>query len=230
MSRPALRVPASPACRDWPVSPGRLAAFRLTLAVPRSCPAGFADANGLSDGKNGPARRPSRARAAKCSRAPRPAEAPPGKPGAPAVPKPGPVAHGPRRPGGYPQARRPPAAAGAGRAPPVTAAVPPHEPQRPRTGSIPGLHTPRRCPGRINPPEPARVKAGWRTRGGYVENASPAPRGRFLRATLVITAVIVGVGAAASMRPAWRGHRSQADAARTRPPSPPKLVRAAQPE
>ena len=35
---------------------------------------------------------------------PRPAEAPTGdKPGAPAVPKPGPVAHGPRRPGGYPK-------------------------------------------------------------------------------------------------------------------------------
>ena len=38
-----------------------------------------------------------------------------------------------------------------------------------------------------------------------------------------------GLGAAALMRPARRGHRSQADAARTRPPSPPKLVRAAQP-
>jgi hypothetical protein len=45
---------------------------------------------------------------------------------------------------------------------------------RPRTCSVPGLHTPRRCPGRINLPEPARVKPGWRTRGGHVENVPPA--------------------------------------------------------
>jgi hypothetical protein len=49
------------------------------------------------------------------------------RPSAPAVLEPRPVAHDPRRPGGYSQARLPAAAAGAGRAPPVTAAAPPHE-------------------------------------------------------------------------------------------------------
>jgi len=91
---------------------------------------------------------------------------------------------------------------------------------RSRTCSVPGLHTPRRCPGRINLPEPARVKLSWRTRGDHVENApasaSGASRGcpcrhrsyRGLRCRRPGTS-----------RPAER--RAQADAARTRPPSPP---------
>jgi hypothetical protein len=66
------------------------------------------------------------------------------------------------------------------RAPPVTAAVPPHERfLRSRTCYVPGLHTPRRCPGRINLPEPARVKPSWRTRGDHVENAPASAPGRF---------------------------------------------------
>ena len=53
----------------------------------------------------------------------------------------------------------------------------PHEPSQvqdlldPRSSHSPPL------PRRINPPEPAGVKAGWRTRGGHVENAPPALRG-----------------------------------------------------
>jgi len=62
-----------------------------------------------------------------------------------------------------------------------------------------------------------------------VENAPASAPARLPRVGPVVTAVIVGVGAAALMRPARRAHRSRADAARTRPPSPPKLVRAAQP-
>jgi hypothetical protein len=113
------------------------------------------------------------------ARASRPAEASRDRPGAPAPPDPRPVAHGPRRPSATASA----SAASCGRSRPHTAGdsggAPPRAFWRPRTGSIAGLHTPRRCPGRINPPEPARVKASWRTHGGHVENARPALRRAF---------------------------------------------------
>ena len=95
--------------------PGRLAPSRPAPPVPHgSCP---------PRRKNGHARRPSRSRAAD-------ALAPPGRQRfgqvrRPAVLRPRPVAHDPRRPGGCPQARLPAAAAAADRAPPVTAAAPP---------------------------------------------------------------------------------------------------------
>jgi hypothetical protein len=59
-----------------------------------------------------------------------------------------------------------------------------------------------------------------------MENAPARATGRFAQPAFVATAAIVGIGAAALFR---RGRRAQADAARTRPPSPPKLVRAARP-
>jgi hypothetical protein len=83
------------------------------------------------------------------------------------IPKPGPTGLGP------PKARLPLAVAGDGLAPPVAAAVPPTSFYQPGTASSPAINTPRRCPGRINPPEPAGVEANWRTDGVHVENPPP---------------------------------------------------------
>jgi len=73
-----------------------------------------------------------------------------GRPASPAgMPKPGPAGLGP------PKARLPSAVTGDGRAPPVTAAGPPMSFHKSRTCLIPGLHTPRRCPGgstHLSPP------------------------------------------------------------------------------
>ena len=64
------------------------------------------------------------------------------------------------------------------------------------------------------------MKIVWRIAGTVM--------GRFRRAGRMAIAAIVGLGAVGPVaRPT--GRRSQADAARTRPPSPPKLVRAARP-
>jgi hypothetical protein len=87
-----------------------------------------------------------------------------GRPASPAgMPKPGPAGLGP------PKARLPSAVTGDGRAPPVTAAGPPMSFHKSRTCVIPGLHTPRRCPGgstHLSPPElrptGERMEVMWR--------------------------------------------------------------------
>jgi hypothetical protein len=146
-----------------------------------------------------------------------------GRPGVPAgMPKLG-------RPGWAPQSasaisrdwRRPRPAGDSGGAPHELSQV--QDLRDPRSSHSPPL------PRRINPPEPAGVEANWRTYGGHVENPPPPEwgvSGGPAPWPSQLSWVIGAVGPGAPGR--WR-RRSQADAARTRPPSPPKLVRAARP-
>jgi hypothetical protein len=81
-----------------------------------------------------------------------------------------------------PKARLPSAVTGDGRAPPVTAAGPPTSFHKSRTCLIPGLHTPRRCPGgstHLSPPElrpiGERMEFMWRI-PRHRDGAFPAGR------------------------------------------------------
>jgi hypothetical protein len=129
---------------------------------------------------------------------------------------------------GPPKARLPLTVAGDGRAPPAAAADPPRASTGPGPPRSLAFTLPAAAPGgspHLSPPElrpiGERMEFMWRIprhRGGTFRRAGPndhrSYRGRRCRRP------------GASGR---RGRRSQVDAARTRPPSPPKLVRAAQP-
>ncbi len=190
LSRPPRSVSADPAC---PTRPCPTPQGRTGTPAGLHVPAPLMLSRLQAEARTGPAPRRAQARA-----------------GCPAPP---PARRLP------PSARLPLAAAGADRAPPVTAAAPPHEllevqdrlyPWASHSPPLPRADQPTRAR-----PSKGRLEKSWSSCG---ECAGSAP-GRFRRAALVATAVIVDIGAAALMRPARRG----TDRRQTRPVPGPRV-------